>query len=106
MIQVTCETTHEKFVLQAKSRAYFCIERDLRAQEDDPAFPIYNIGFAFGRQKPLQRRDETSPQFLDRHCFPFEPRKIVFSTETLHDAFRLADVLVDKMVKDGNLRAM
>lgn len=103
MIQVTCETSYEKFVLQAKSRAYFCIERNL--DTEDPEYPVYNVGFALGHTRPSLQRNEVSTQFLDERCFPFESRKIAFSTGTLHAAFS-ADGLVDRMVTDGNLRAM
>jgi hypothetical protein len=100
--QVTCEAKYEKFVLQAKSRAYFCIERD---PATDELAPVYHVGFAIGREPPPQS-NEFSTQFLGKPNFPFEPRKIVFSTESLEEAFELTDVLIGMMVTDGRLRAM
>lgn len=86
----------------AKNLTYFCIERD---PATDDSGPIYHVGVAVGH-KPSTQGPGLPVQFPGKCNFPYEPRKLVFSTGDLDEAFKHADLLIPKLIEDGNLRAM
>ncbi|KAJ9115127.1 hypothetical protein QFC22_005457 [Naganishia vaughanmartiniae] len=95
---VTCETQFEKYVLQAQGRVYFFIERI-----HDVENIAYNVGFALANRG--DNADQGQRTAINSLAL-FESRKTVVQARSRDDAFRMADLLIEKMISDEKLLRM
>ncbi|KAJ9092351.1 hypothetical protein QFC21_006851 [Naganishia friedmannii] len=94
---VTCETKFEKFVLQAQGRLYFCIERI-----HDVENVAYDVSYALGRGSDFDRDEPVLKGAKDFRSL-FQSRNTVAQVSTREEAFRLAEILIQKIIVDKTL---